>query len=172
MLAEQGIEYVVLPAPADGDVASALDATGGLVQASAEDRATRAWQVDRPLAADAVDGPRLLVAGAAARRPGARGRRGRRALRPHRPAQEGHRMSQHAPGARSSSRRVRVDALAVLALLLPAAHRRRAAAGAAGRRPSAAPQAPTRTALTNATLVCPTALPGGRQALLGTAQRA
>ncbi len=57
MLAEQGIEYVVLPAPADGDVASALDATGGLVQASAENRATRAWQVDRPLAADALEGP-------------------------------------------------------------------------------------------------------------------
>jgi hypothetical protein len=57
VLAEQGIEYVVLPAPADGDVASALDATGGLVQASAEDRSTRAWQVARPLSADAVDGP-------------------------------------------------------------------------------------------------------------------
>ena len=48
-LAERGIEYVVLPAPADGDVAAALDATGGLVQASAEDRSTRAWQVGRPL---------------------------------------------------------------------------------------------------------------------------
>ena len=39
-------------------MAAALDATGGLVQASAEDRATRAWQVDRPLDADALDGPR------------------------------------------------------------------------------------------------------------------
>jgi hypothetical protein len=57
-LADRGIEYVVLPAPADGDVAAALDATGGLVQASAEDRSTRAWQVDRPLDPDAVDGPR------------------------------------------------------------------------------------------------------------------
>ncbi len=57
-LADAGIEYVVLPAPSDGDVASALDATGGLVQASAEDRSTRAWQVDRPLDASAVDGPR------------------------------------------------------------------------------------------------------------------
>jgi hypothetical protein len=57
-LAHDGIEYVVLPAPADGDVASALDATGGLVQASAENRATRAWQVNKPLNADAVDGPR------------------------------------------------------------------------------------------------------------------
>ncbi|WP_344145693.1 glycosyltransferase [Nocardioides koreensis] len=57
-LADAGIEYVVLPAPADGDVASALDATGGLVQASAENRSTRAWQVDRPLDAAAVDGPR------------------------------------------------------------------------------------------------------------------
>jgi GT2 family glycosyltransferase len=58
VLAGKGIEYVVLPSPADGDVASALDATGGLVQASAEDRSTRAWQVDRPLDPDAVDGPR------------------------------------------------------------------------------------------------------------------
>ena len=57
-LADRGIEYVVLPAPADGSVAAALDATGGLVQASAEDRATRAWQVNRPLDPDAVDGPR------------------------------------------------------------------------------------------------------------------
>jgi GT2 family glycosyltransferase len=57
-LADAGIEYVVLPSPADGDVASALDATGGLVQSSAEDRSTRAWQVDRPLNPDAVDGPR------------------------------------------------------------------------------------------------------------------
>jgi hypothetical protein len=57
-LADRGLEYVVLPAPADGDVAAALDATGGLIQASAEDRSTRAWQVDRPLAPDAVDGPR------------------------------------------------------------------------------------------------------------------
>jgi len=57
-LADRGIEYVVLPAPADGSVAAALDATGGLVQASAEDRATRAWQVNRQLDPDAVDGPR------------------------------------------------------------------------------------------------------------------
>lgn len=57
-LAARGIEYVVLPQPADGDVAAALDATGGLVQASAEDRSTRAWQVHRTPAADAVDGPR------------------------------------------------------------------------------------------------------------------
>jgi hypothetical protein len=57
-LADRGIEYVVLPAPADGNVAAALDATGGLIQASAEDRSTRAWQVVKPLDADAVDGPR------------------------------------------------------------------------------------------------------------------
>ncbi len=57
-LAERGIEYVVLPAPADGEVAAALDATGGLVQASAEDRSTRAWQVDRPLSAGDLEGPR------------------------------------------------------------------------------------------------------------------
>ena len=40
-----GIRYVVLPSPADGDVAAGLDATDGLVQASAESRTTRAWQV-------------------------------------------------------------------------------------------------------------------------------
>ncbi len=57
-LASRGIEYVVLPAPADGDVAAALDATAGLEQASAGDRSTRAWQVDRPLSADDLDGPR------------------------------------------------------------------------------------------------------------------
>ena len=57
-LGEAGVEYVVLPAPADPDVSAALDATGGLVAASAEDRDTRAWQVDRPLSAAALDGPR------------------------------------------------------------------------------------------------------------------
>ena len=57
-LGGQGIEYVVLPAPADGDIAATLDATGGLVQASAENRSTRAWQVDRALDPHAVDGPR------------------------------------------------------------------------------------------------------------------
>jgi hypothetical protein len=57
-LASRGIEYVVLPAPADGEVAAALDATAGLEQASAEDRSTRAWQVDRPLSARDLDGSR------------------------------------------------------------------------------------------------------------------
>nr|WP_246416519.1 glycosyltransferase family 2 protein [Nocardioides luti] len=57
-LGRQGIEYVVLPSPADGNVAAGLDATAGLVQASAEDRSTRAWQVDRALDPGAVDGPR------------------------------------------------------------------------------------------------------------------
>ena len=56
-LAGHGIEYVVLPAPADGNVASALDATAGLTQASAENRSTRAWQVERAVDPDAVDGP-------------------------------------------------------------------------------------------------------------------
>ncbi|QCX28209.1 glycosyltransferase family 2 protein [Nocardioides jishulii] len=46
-LAEHGIEYVVLPAPVDGRVSAGLDAVDGLVQASAEDRSTRAWRVDR-----------------------------------------------------------------------------------------------------------------------------
>jgi GT2 family glycosyltransferase len=56
-LGASGIEYVVLPSPADGDVAAVLDATTGLVQASAEERTTRAWQVDRPLDAAALEGP-------------------------------------------------------------------------------------------------------------------
>ncbi len=56
-LAGHGVEYVVLPAPADGNVASALDATAGLTQASAEDRSTRAWQVERAVDPDAVEGP-------------------------------------------------------------------------------------------------------------------
>ena len=57
-LAAAGIEYVVLPAPADPDVSAALDATAALVAASAEDRDTRAWQVDQRLSADQLDGPR------------------------------------------------------------------------------------------------------------------
>ena len=56
-LGRYGIEYVVLPSPADGDVAAVLDAAVGLVQASAEERTTRAWQVDRPLEGDVLDGP-------------------------------------------------------------------------------------------------------------------
>jgi GT2 family glycosyltransferase len=54
-LGDAGIEYVVLPSPADGIVAAGLDATAGLDQASAEDRTTRAWRVDRPLAAADVE---------------------------------------------------------------------------------------------------------------------
>jgi GT2 family glycosyltransferase len=57
-LAAAGVEYVVLPAPADPDVSAALDATGGLVAASAENRDTRAWQVDRPLSGDSLEGDR------------------------------------------------------------------------------------------------------------------
>ncbi|QIK75600.1 glycosyltransferase family 2 protein [Nocardioides piscis] len=54
-LGDAGVEYVVLPSPADGAVAAGLDATPGLDQASAEDRSTRAWRVDRPLAAEGVE---------------------------------------------------------------------------------------------------------------------
>jgi GT2 family glycosyltransferase len=55
-LGDRGIEYVVLTAPVDGSIAARLDATTGLKQASAEDRATRAWLVDRPLDPDSVAG--------------------------------------------------------------------------------------------------------------------
>ena len=51
-----GIEYVVLPAPADGSVASVLDATTGLEQASAENRSTRAWRVGEAVEEAAVTG--------------------------------------------------------------------------------------------------------------------
>ena len=57
-LAREGIEYVVLPAPADGDVASVIDSTDGLSQASAENRSTRAWEVEPEQNPDALDGPR------------------------------------------------------------------------------------------------------------------
>ncbi|WP_203336852.1 glycosyltransferase family 2 protein [Nocardioides limicola] len=53
-LAEQGIVYLLMPAPADGRVAAVLDATGGLVHASTEDRRTRAWRVEPEPAADSV----------------------------------------------------------------------------------------------------------------------
>jgi GT2 family glycosyltransferase len=56
-IAAAGIEYVVLPSPADGDVAAVLDAASGLVQASAEERTTRAWQIDRPLDDSGLRGP-------------------------------------------------------------------------------------------------------------------
>ncbi|HEX5919284.1 MAG TPA: glycosyltransferase family 2 protein [Nocardioides sp.] len=56
-LGARGVEYVVLASPADGRISSLLDATAGLEQASAEDRTTRAWRVDRPLDPSALDGP-------------------------------------------------------------------------------------------------------------------
>ncbi|WP_299051128.1 glycosyltransferase family 2 protein [uncultured Nocardioides sp.] len=48
-----GVSYVVLPPPADGRVAAGLDAVDGLVQAGAEDRSTRAWEVQ--VEADGTD---------------------------------------------------------------------------------------------------------------------
>ncbi len=57
-LVGRGIRYVVQPAPADGAVATRLDATAGLVRASAEDRSTRAWQVLREPGPESVEGPR------------------------------------------------------------------------------------------------------------------
>jgi hypothetical protein len=59
-LAAAGIHYIVLPAPADGDVAAGLDATDGLVQASAESRSTRAWRVGVPVDPHALDGSRSV----------------------------------------------------------------------------------------------------------------
>lgn len=55
-LAEKGIEYVVLTAPADSAVSARLDAVGGLTPVSSEDRGTRAWQVDTEPQEGAIDG--------------------------------------------------------------------------------------------------------------------
>ena len=55
-LAAAGVRYVVQPAPGDPRVAATLDATGGLAQASAQDRATRAWQLDASPSAAALPG--------------------------------------------------------------------------------------------------------------------
>jgi hypothetical protein len=60
-LGDAGIEYVVLTAPADGQVAATLDASTGLSQASAQDRSTRAWLVQKDLDPDAVAGPSSWV---------------------------------------------------------------------------------------------------------------
>jgi GT2 family glycosyltransferase len=57
-LGARGVEYLVLAAPADGRISSLLDATAGLDQASAEDRSTRAWRVDRPLDPASLQGSR------------------------------------------------------------------------------------------------------------------
>ncbi len=57
-LGDRGVEYVVLTSPADGQISSLLDATAGLDQASAEDRSTRAWRVDRPLDPSALESTR------------------------------------------------------------------------------------------------------------------
>jgi hypothetical protein len=55
-MADHGIDYVVLPAPADAQVAATLDAAPGLAQASAADRSTRAWQLEQQASPDAVKG--------------------------------------------------------------------------------------------------------------------
>jgi GT2 family glycosyltransferase len=57
----EGIEYVVLPAPADGQVAATLDAAAGVTQASADNPGTRAWKLDEAPPDDAVDGPGSVV---------------------------------------------------------------------------------------------------------------
>ncbi|MCA1984050.1 glycosyltransferase family 2 protein [Nocardioides nematodiphilus] len=45
-LADAGVQYVVLPPRVDAGVAAAIDASGAVTQASAANRATRAWQLD------------------------------------------------------------------------------------------------------------------------------
>ena len=55
-MAGHGIDYVVLPSPADAQVSATLDAASGLAQASAAERTTRAWQLEDEASADAVKG--------------------------------------------------------------------------------------------------------------------
>jgi GT2 family glycosyltransferase len=62
-LTREGIDYVLLPAPASGQVAATLDAADGLAQASATDRRTRAWQLADVARGDAVDRPQPLLHG-------------------------------------------------------------------------------------------------------------
>lgn len=57
----EGIEYVVLPARADGRVAATLDTAAGVTQASADIPGTRAWKIDEVPPDDAVDGPGSVV---------------------------------------------------------------------------------------------------------------
>ena len=80
-LPEQGIEYVVLPDPADGNVAAVLDATTGLEQASAENRETRAWQVAEEVTPGRRRQPGVVAAARAGDRPGRRDPRRPRAVR-------------------------------------------------------------------------------------------
>ncbi|WP_170219285.1 glycosyltransferase [Nocardioides litoris] len=54
-LADLGVEFVLLPRPADGAVAASLDAASGLAQASSPP-GSRAWLVDREVPVDAVAG--------------------------------------------------------------------------------------------------------------------
>ncbi|MDT9594929.1 glycosyltransferase family 2 protein [Nocardioides zeae] len=56
-LREEGISYIVLPAPGDPAIRATLDSIAGLAPASAPDPQTRAWElVDQP-GQDAVPGP-------------------------------------------------------------------------------------------------------------------
>jgi len=57
-LAHHGIEYVVMPAPADHTVAEGIDASGGVTQASTTHRSTRAWQLDTAPSSATLDGHR------------------------------------------------------------------------------------------------------------------
>ncbi len=145
-LADHGIEYVVMPAPADGTVAAGLDATGGLSAASAEDRATRAWQVERPLRAGRRVGSRVLAA-----------------HRPARPAGAGrprHRGARGPVDREAAAMRTRFDPLLGLAVALPVL----AVTSLALHdpvRPAQAERPPFEVTLDRATVVCPSAI--GRQ---------
>ncbi len=134
-LAADGIQYVVLPSPADGTVAAGLDASGGLDQASAEDRSTRAWQVSRPVDEGALDGPTswlrvgllvlqgvamlvVLVLCAPTQRASAGAPRGGRFMS--RQVVRGRRAALPPPERVARGLRARLNLTAVLAVLLPA----------------------------------------------------
>ena len=165
-LAGHGVEYVVLPAPADGNVASALDATTGLTQASAENRSTRAWQVERAVDPDAVEGPDSWLRTGLLVRAGPRDPRRRRAGRAH--DREGETMTTQ-PGRRSATGgRGGLSSTAVLGLLLPAV-----TVGmlllVQPHEPVDSPRPPEPTTLKSASVACPSAPDGAGQGGAGSA---
>ena len=142
-LAEAGIQYVVLPAPADGDRGRrARRLRRPRARRSAEDRATRAWEVEPAGRRDALDGPGswlrivllvlqgvAIVAGAGAvRRPS-----GGREEASREPAERTRGRRVALPPVERVARRVRLNADRRARRRRPAAHRRRPRAGATGR---------------------------------------
>ena len=155
-LADRGIEYVVLPAPADGSVAAALDATGGLVQASAEDRSTRAWQVEPGTRSRRSARPAVLAADRPPRPPGTGPSRRAGAVPADAPGEAGGRMSTPTPGRRTAAAPEgrRTDVTVLLAVGLPLLVLLTALLVRPGDVDRSA-VAPEETPLTRSTVICP-----------------